>query len=105
MGKVDYEQVIEAVCLANGTLFPIPITLTVKKEELPGKTEQVVLRDVRNNAFAIMDVEEVYGWDPQVEAQKVLGTADPRHPLGSEMIRWGDRWVSGRLHGFDLPSS
>ena len=104
MGKVDYEQVIEELRLANGTLFPIPITLTVKKEELPGKTEQVVLRDVRNNAFAIMDVEEVYGWDPQVEAQKVLGTADPRHPLVSEMIRWGDLCVSGRLQVFDLPS-
>src|SRR3990172_4250011 len=104
MGKVDYEQVIEELRLANGTLFPIPITLTVKKEELPGKTEQVVLRDGRNNAFALMDVEEVFGWDPQVEAQKVLGTTDPRHPLVSEMIRWGDLCVSGRLQVFDLPS-
>jgi len=104
MGKVDYEQVIEELRLANGTLFPVPITLTVKKEELSGKTEQVVLRDARNNAFAIMDVEEVYGWDPQVEAQKVLGTSDPRHPLVSEMIRWGDLCVSGRLQVFDLPS-
>src|SRR3990172_4274471 len=103
MGKADYERVMEEMRLASGVLFPIPITLTINKEELP-KTQQVVLRDVRNNSFAIMDLEEIYSWDPQVEAQKVLGTSDPRHPLVSEMIRWGDLCVSGKLQVFDLPS-
>jgi sulfate adenylyltransferase len=102
MGKADYERVMEEMRLASGVLFPIPITLTFKKEELP-KSQQVVLRDVRNNAFAIMDLEEIFSWDPQVEAQKVLGTTDPRHPLVSEMIRWGDLCVSGKLQVFDLP--
>src|SRR3990172_958231 len=102
MGKTDYERVMEEMRLASGVLFPIPITLTVSKEELP-TSHQVVLRDVRNNAFAIMDLEEIFSWDPQVEAQKVLGTTDPRHPLVSEMIRWGDLCVSGKLQVFDLP--
>ena len=103
MGKADYERVLEEMRLASGVLFPIPITLTAIKEELP-KAKQVVLRDVRNNAFAIMDLEEIYPWDPQVEAQKVLGSTDPRHPLVSEMIRWGDLCVSGKLQVFDLPT-
>jgi sulfate adenylyltransferase len=104
MGKADYERVLDEMRLANGSLFPIPITLTVKKDELPAKTEQVVLRDGRNNPFAIMEIEEAFDWDPNIEAQKVLGTTDPRHPLVSEMIRWGDLCVSGRLQVFDLPS-
>lgn len=102
MGKADYERVMDEMRLANGALFPMPITLTVKKEELP-KSGQVVLRDVRNNSFAVMDIEEVYEWDPQVEAQKVFGTTDPRHPIVSEMIRWGDVCISGKLQVFDLP--
>lgn len=102
MGQADYERVMEEMRLADGTLFPLPITLTVKSDELP-KSDQVVLRDVRNNAFAIMDIEETFKWDPQVEAQKVLGSTDPRHPLVSEMIRWGDLCISGRLQVFDLP--
>src|SRR3990170_9084293 len=104
MGKADYEQGMDEMRLANGMLFPIPITLTVKKEELPKGAEQVVLRDVRNNAFAIMDIEETFSWDPQVEARKVLGTTDPRHPLVSEMIRWGDVCISGKLQVFELPA-
>jgi sulfate adenylyltransferase len=102
MGKADYERVMEEMRLASGVLFPIPITLTVKKEDLP-TAKQVVLRDVRNNSFAIMDLEEIFSWDPQIEAQKVLGTTDPRHPLVSEMIRWGDVCISGKLQVFDLP--
>lgn len=102
MGKADYERVMDEMRLANGMLFPLPITLTVKSDELP-KSDQVVLRDVRNNTFAIMDIEESYKWDPEVEAQKVLGSTDPRHPLVSEMIRWGDLCISGRLQVIDLP--
>lgn len=104
MGKADYESVMDNMRLADGTLFPMPITLTVKKEEFPEHAKQVVLRDVRNNSFAIMDIEEVFSWDPQVEAQKVFGTTDPRHPIVSEMIRWGDLCISGKLQVFNLPS-
>jgi sulfate adenylyltransferase len=104
MGKADYERVMEEMRLANGMLFPMPITLTVNKEELPKGADRVVLRDVRNNGFAVMDIEETYSWDPLVEGMKVLGSTDPRHPLVSEMIRWGDLCISGTLHVFDLPS-
>ena len=104
MGKGDYERVLEEMRLENGTLFPIPITLTVNQDELPIGAEQMVLRDVRNNSFAIMDIEETFKWDPQVESQKVLGTTDPRHPLVSEMIRWGDLCISGKLQVFNLPT-
>jgi sulfate adenylyltransferase len=104
MGKADYERVMDEMRLADGTLFPMPITLTVRKEEFPEHAKQVVLRDARNNSFAIMDIEEVFSWDPQVEAQKVFGTTDPRHPIVSEMTRWGDLCISGKLQVFDLPS-
>lgn len=103
MGQTDYESVLDTMRLANGSLFPIPITLTVDKDELPKDAQQIVLRDVRNNTFAIMDLEEIYDWDPNEEAQKVLGTTDPRHPLVSEMIRWGDVCISGKLQVVDLP--
>ena len=104
MGKADYEGVLENMRLADGTLFPLPITLTVNKEDLPKDAKQVVLRDVHNNSFAIMDLEEVFDWDREREAAMVLGTTDPRHPLVSEMTTWGDTCISGKLQIIDLPS-
>lgn len=103
MNEADYRNVLDNMRLVDGTLFPIPITLTIDKENLPQGSEKIALRDSRNNLLAVMAVEEVFSWDPNEEAQKVLGTTDPRHSLVSEMIRWGDTYVSGELKVLSLP--
>jgi len=103
MGKADYERVLTEMRLNNGTLFPIPVTLPVDEGSLPNWSERVTLSDARNNTIAIMQIEEVYHFDPQREARLVLGSTDPRHPLISEMIRWGKVYISGALQVIDLP--
>ena len=103
MGQADYERVMHEMRLANGTLFPIPITLTVDRDVLSTGVDRVALRDSRNNLLAVMDIEDVFTWDPKEEANLVLGSTDPRHPLVSEMIRWGDICISGGLKVVNLP--
>jgi sulfate adenylyltransferase len=78
--------------------------MTVDEENIPQGAEKVVLRDSRNNLIAVMNLEEVYDWDIKEEAQKVLGSTDPRHPLVSEMDRWGDVCISGELKVINLPN-
>jgi len=103
MGHADYERVLAEMRLSDGSLFPIPITLTVEDGFLPRQHELVTLRDARNNIVAIMQLEEIFGWDPREEAQMVLGTTDPRHPLVSEMAQWGRLCISGKLQVLNLP--
>lgn len=103
MGEEDYNRVLTEMRLANGVLFPIPITLTIQKEELPTRGEWITLRDSRNYIIAVMRIEEVYRWDPNREARLVLGTTDHRHPLVSEMDQWGDLCISGELKVINLP--
>jgi len=103
MGKADYERVLTEMRLENGVLFPIPITLPVDESSLPSWGEQITLSDARNNTIAVMQIEEIYHWDPQREARLVLGSTDPKHPLISEMVRWGKVYVSGELKVIDLP--
>ena len=103
MGKADYERVLTEMRLTNGVLFPIPITLPVDEHALPSWGEAITISDARNNTIAVMQIEEVYHYDPQREARLVLGTTDPRHPLVSEMSRWGKVYVSGELKVIDLP--
>jgi len=104
MGEADYRRVMDEMRLSDGTLFPLPITLPVDRDELPETAESIVLRDSRNNVIALMKLEEVYSWDWREEASKVLGTTDPRHPLVAEMVRWGDTYISGELKVVNLPS-
>ncbi len=103
MGEDDYNSVLKDMRLADGTLFPMPITLTIQKEALPSRGEWITLRDSRNYIIAVMRIEEVFRWDPIEEATQVLGTTDHRHPLVSEMEQWGDLCISGELRVINLP--
>jgi sulfate adenylyltransferase len=103
MGEADYRRVLTEMRLSDGTLFPIPITLTINKNDLPTRSEWIVLRDVRNYIMAVMRIEEVFRWDPIREARLVFGTTDSAHPLVSEMNTWGDLCISGELQVLNLP--
>lgn len=103
MGRADYERVLHDMRLADGTLFPLPITLPVDGKALARAGDRVALRDARNELLAVMDVEETFRWDANDEARLALGTTDPRHPLVSEMISWGDTCISGAVRVLRLP--
>ena len=103
MSKADYDRVLTEMRLKNGTLFPIPITLPIDESALPSWGEEITLSDARNNTIAVMQIEDIYHYDPQREARLVLGTTDPKHPLMSEMVRWGKVYATGALKVIDLP--
>jgi sulfate adenylyltransferase len=105
MGQSDYRRVIHEMRLSNGTLFPIPLTLTIPNRALLDGTDRIALRDTRNNLIAVMRIDEVFEWNPQLEARLVLGTIDSRHPLVSEMMTWGKYCISGPLDVIALPRS
>ena len=59
MGQADYRSVLDEMKLADGTVWPIPVTLTIDTEELPKHAEWVTLRDVHNQNMAVMRLDEV----------------------------------------------
>ena len=103
MGKADYERVLKEMRLADGTLFPLPITLTADPKELPTVGEDVVLRNANNDVIAVMTLDEVYHWDAQTEAALAYGSTDSKHPMVSEMGRWNKVCISGPMKVINLP--
>ena len=103
MNGEDYRSVVDDMRLADGTLFPIPVTLPVDVDDEVKLDGRVALRDLRNHVLAIMDVEDIYEWDRDGTARSVLGTVDVRHPLVAEMHGWGRHNLSGRLQVLALP--
>jgi sulfate adenylyltransferase len=102
MGHADYQRVLTEMRLADGTLFPLPVTLPVDEAALLGH-ESVALTDARRTPLALLDIEEMFAYDPLREARLALGTTDPEHPLVAEMAGWGKVCVSGRLRVLGLP--
>jgi len=103
MGKADYDRVLKEMRLADGTLFPLPITLTADPKELPTVGEELALRNANFDLIAVMTLSEVYHWDADTEASLAYGTTDSKHPMVSEMGRWGKVCISGPLKVVNLP--
>ncbi|HMX76219.1 MAG TPA: bifunctional sulfate adenylyltransferase/adenylylsulfate kinase [Anaerolineales bacterium] len=103
MGKADYDRVLKEMRLADGTLFPLPITLTADPKELPTVGEELALRNANFDLIAVMTLEEVFHWDADTEAAHAYGSTDSKHPMVSEMGRWGKVCISGPMKVVNLP--
>jgi sulfate adenylyltransferase len=103
MGADDHQRVLDEMRLANGFIFPMPITLPIEARDDLHLDQDVALRNAKNEILAVMTVDEIYPWDVDEVATKVFGTRDLRHPLVAEMHRWGRFNISGRLQALQLP--
>jgi sulfate adenylyltransferase len=103
MAEADFRGVLHDMRLADGTLFPIPVTLPVPADAGFRVGTDIALRDSMNDLLAIMTIEELYPWDPADLAERVFGTQDIKHPLVNEMSRWGRLNASGPLRVLQRP--
>lgn len=93
--------------LKDGTLWPMPITLDVSKEQSEKWKigDRVSLRDSEHNLIAVLTVESIYTPDKRLEAEKVFGTPDDTtHPSVAYLFEnAGEVYVGGSVQGFQLP--
>lgn len=104
MGHEEFVRVCAEMRLADGTLFPMPILLTVGRDAPVRLDGELALRDSKNDLLAIIRVEEIYAWSREAFARDVAGTLDARHPLVAELPRWGELCISGALRVLRLPA-
>jgi sulfate adenylyltransferase len=108
MTRADYEGVCHNMRLANGTLWPMPITLDVTEEfakKLTPGTSKVALRDPEGVMLAVLNVEEIWQPDRKAEAQVVFASTSSAHPGADYAINKANPWyVAGTLEGTQTPS-
>ena len=106
MGKADFDSVCENMRLADGTIWPIPITLEVSDAvaETLEVGKSLSLRDVEGVMLAALHVEEMWTPDAEQHAQAVYGTTDPSHPGVAQILDNPNKvTVAGKLEGIQLP--
>lgn len=97
MGSEDYRSVISTMRLENGALFSIPITLNVELGPETKMGSEIALRNLKGEPVALMTVEEIFAWDPAIEALNVYGTTDDQYAIVAEMYFWNRTCISGPL--------
>jgi sulfate adenylyltransferase len=106
MTRADYEPVVEDMRLADGTLWPIPITLDVDETVAGslGEGATLALRDAEGVMIAVLHVEDVWQADREREARMVFGSTHPEHPGVAHLLERTKPWyVGGRLEGVETP--
>lgn len=102
----DYEEVVENMRLANGKIWPIPITLDVSKDFADTvKTKQdIALRDQEGVILAILSISDKWVPDKKREAEKIFGSDDAAHP-GVHYLNnlAGPIYLGGKITGIQKP--
>lgn len=106
MGEADHSSTCRHMRLADGTLWPIPVTLDVsaKAAENIGAGDTVVLRDAEGTPLAALEVGDKWLPDREAEMRAVYGTTDSLHP-GVRHLREhaGPVCLGGRVLGLEAP--
>ncbi len=106
LGKDDYENVVENMRLADGTLWPMPITLDVSQSFADALSEgqDIALRDQEGVILAILSVSDIWTPDKANEAEKVFGADDAAHPAVNYLHHTaGPVYIGGPVTGLQPP--
>jgi sulfate adenylyltransferase len=106
MRRADYLSVLRQMHLQNGLPWSLPITLAVSRAQAASVREgaQVALTDGAGCLQAVLTVEEIYGYDKQLEAEQVYRTTDEAHPGVTLLYQQGEFLLGGRVQVLALPA-
>ena len=106
LSQNDYEHVLHHTRLANGQLWPMPITLDVTNDFadkiLIGS--DIALCDVDNTILAYMTVTDKWQPNKSIEAKAIFNTEDLKHPGVNYLFNKAGNWyLGGTLKIVKLP--
>ncbi|MGB5543333.1 MAG: bifunctional sulfate adenylyltransferase/adenylylsulfate kinase [Gammaproteobacteria bacterium] len=106
LNQADYDGVVKDMRLADGTLWPMPITLDVSEAFAAGIKggDTVALRDQEGVLIATMEIEDIWTPDKAAEAAGVFGSTDEAHPGVHYLMNLAHPvYVGGKLRGVESP--
>ena len=95
MGKADWQGVCDKYLMADGTFWPIPITLSTDDEDVKEGDELALVDDDTGTTIATIQVAEKYTIDKHHECRAVFRTTDTEHPGAAKVMAQGKYNLAG----------
>ncbi len=98
MNREDYRRVLNEMRLSDGTLWPMPITLSVSQQQSRGlKVGQKIalVNPQRGELMGVMTIQDRYLCDKKEEARRVFGAMDQEHPGVAKLYKKGECYLGG----------
>ncbi len=106
LGEADYTSVVENMRLADGQLWPMPITLDVSESYADSVEigQDIALRDQEGVILATMTVTDKFTPNKSREAEMVFGADDSAHPAVNYLHNQaGSVYLGGPVTGIQQP--
>lgn len=106
MNKADYDGVVGKMRLADGTLWPMPITLDITEAfaEKLSTGKNIALRNHEGVMLAVMKVSDIWKPDKAKEAALVFKSDDLAHPAVNYLLNKANPvYAGGTLYGMEMP--
>jgi len=97
MTKADWQGVCDKYMMANGTFWPIPITLSTNDEGIKAGDEVALVDEETGTTIASMKVTEKYTIDKEKECNAVFRTTDTEHPGVEKVMKQGKYNLAGPI--------
>lgn len=104
--EADYNGTVENMRTADGTLWPIPVTLDVSEKfaETVAPGQDIALRDQEGVILAIMSISDKWTPNKAKEAELVFGADDLAHPAVNYLHNVaGPVYLGGPVVGIQQP--
>ncbi len=102
MGKTDFEGVCNNMQLSCGSVWAIPVLLSVDAADAPANGDRVALYAPNGTLQAVMTIEEVFAHDKKLEIPNVFRTEDEAHPGVQKVLEEGDTCLGGPVEVLTL---
>lgn len=106
LNEEDYHSVVQRMRLANGTVWSIPITLSISTEQAKSLSvgEKVALTGEHDGViYGLLQIESLYTVDQTEEAVKVFKTNDIEHPGVKKLLERSPIYVGGSVQVLNRP--
>jgi len=95
MTQADWKGVCDKFQMADGTFWPIPITLSTDDEDVKEGDELALVDSDTGTTIATMQVSEKYNIDKEYECKAVFTTTDLEHPGVAKVMQQGKYNLAG----------
>ena len=97
VGRDDFQSICTDTRLAEGLVWPVPITLAVDDDVKAALKDggRAALRHADGTLMAVITIREIYPHDKKLEIPSVFRTEDEAHPGVKGVVDEGDWLVAG----------
>jgi sulfate adenylyltransferase len=91
--------------LENNVAWPFPITLDASEDEIKDlePDDKIILTNPSDIPIALMNIEDIYGYDKKEYAEKVYGTLDRNHPGVDSVFNYKEKLIGGEIFLINEP--